>query len=124
MKKFLVLFCFTLSLFASSLSYETNYFEAMKKAKEENKDLIVFMYSENCPWCTKMENTTLSNTKVIDKINENYIFVAINPYVDIYPPQLRPNGVPTTYIINSEYEELTSTMRGYTSTNKILSRLK
>src|SRR5574343_34708 len=77
---------------------------ATSKAKKENKNIILYVYSTNCPWCKKMDKNTYKNNHVIDELNKNYVFVKLNRDTDKIPEELIPRFVPTTYILNKNQE--------------------
>ena len=123
---------FTLLLFfilvnianATDIKYASSYEEAVVQAKEQNKKLMLFMHSDYCPWCKKMKRTTLKNKEVVDDINKNYIFVQLDIDFDDFPSKFKPNGVPTTYVIDPIKEEKMFTMRGYKSAKSFLNRIQ
>ncbi len=107
----LMLFAQSYKEFAKEMGYETNYKTALKKAKDENKGLMVVIVTNNCPWCIRFEKTTLSDKKIDDLIKGSYIPLIINKNEGGFPPYLNTPIVPTTYIIDpkdekSDYERM------------------
>ena len=49
--------------------------EGINKSTEENKKIIVDLYTQWCGWCKKMDKTTFRDSLIIDYINENYIAI-------------------------------------------------
>lgn len=97
--------------FAKEMGYETNYETALKKAKDENKELMVIIVTNNCPWCIRFEKTTLSDKKIDQLIKSRYIPLIINKNERGFPPYLNTPIVPTTYIVDprdekSDYERM------------------
>lgn len=45
--------------FAKEMAYETKYETALQRAKKENKNLMVLMVTNYCPWCSKFEKKLL-----------------------------------------------------------------
>lgn len=123
MKNLLVLFLLSIFSFASSIQHINSYEQGIEKAKKENKQALLFVYSTYCPWCKKMEKTTLQDEEVIKVINEKYIFIAVNQDKDSFPEKFIPYGVPTTYLIDPIKEEKIFTMKGYKSADSFLDRL-
>lgn len=68
-----VLFSFQ-SVAYSQLSFN----DALTKAKEENKKVIVDVYTDWCGWCKKMDAEAYSNSDVKKIIEESFIFVKLN----------------------------------------------
>lgn len=56
------------------LSFE----EAVKMNKQQPKKFMVYVYSNNCGWCRKMENETFSDSVIVDYIKHHYYPVKIN----------------------------------------------
>lgn len=92
---------------------------ATSKAKKENKSIVLYVYSTNCPWCKKMDKNTYKNNHVITELNKNYIFVKLNRDIDKIPEELIPRFVPTTYILNKDQEEKFA-MYGYKNADEFL----
>lgn len=97
--------------FAKEMGYETNYQTALKKAKDKNKELLVVMITNNCPWCIRFEKTTLSDKTIDGLIKRSYIPLILNKNDGGFPPYLNTPIVPTTYIIDpkdekSDYERM------------------
>ncbi|TKI71023.1 thioredoxin family protein [Sulfurimonas crateris] len=91
--------------FAKEMGYETNYDTALKKAKDENKGLMVVIVTNNCPWCIRFEKTTLSDKTIDELIKKKYIPLIINKREGGFPPYLNTPLVPTTYIIDPKDEQ-------------------
>lgn len=124
MFKFLFsLICFSNLLLAQSLMTYTNYNEALTQAKKQNKPLLMFVYTDYCPWCEKMKKTTLSHKKTIEFINKNYIFLTINKEKDDYPKEFIPRYIPTTYLIDAQKEEEVYALFGYKTSSELIEEL-
>lgn len=52
--------------------------DAVKLNSVEPRKFLIYIYSDNCGWCRKMENETFSSDPVIDYINQNFYAVKIN----------------------------------------------
>ena len=52
--------------------------KAKKYAKKYDKNILVFFYKKNCPYCEEMKSETLSDQIVIDFINHNFFPVKID----------------------------------------------
>src|SRR4030095_6425753 len=63
----------------SQLSFEEDSFkEALLKAKNENKRIIVDVYTDWCGWCTKMDKDTYSNEGIEEIIEKSFVFVKLD----------------------------------------------
>lgn len=86
--------------FANTMKYQTNYDEAIKKAKKEKKPIMLVLSSTTCPWCRKMENQTLKNETINKQIQANFIPLALDKDTDSYPKEFFPQYIPTVLFIN------------------------
>lgn len=125
LKKILVALLF-LSVFvnASGLKHIDSFEDGLYLAKKQNKQMMLFIYSTYCPWCKKMENTTLSDNEVVKLINKKFVFVSLNKDIDDIPSKFIPYGVPTTYVIDQNSGEKLYTMKGYKSKKSFLGRVQ
>jgi len=48
------------------------------KIKQENKPVLIDLYTDWCYWCKVMDKKTYSNSKVIDYINEHFYSARVN----------------------------------------------
>ncbi len=58
-------------------SWEDGY----KKAKKENKIIVLDAYTEWCGWCKVMDRDTYSVKSIQDKINAKFVPIKLNPEV-------------------------------------------
>lgn len=49
------------------------------KAKAENKILLIDVYTDWCGWCKVMDRNTYTNASVIEKLNQSFVMVKLNP---------------------------------------------
>ena len=70
---FLAVFGSTLTTFS-----QTSFNEALKQAKDNNKRVIVDIYTDWCGWCHKMDGEAYSNSEIKKIIADNFVFVKLN----------------------------------------------
>lgn len=104
--------------FVTTMKYQTNYDEAIKKAKKEKKPVMLVLSSNTCPWCRKMENQTLKNETINKQVQENFIPLALDKDEDKYPKQFFPQYIPTILFINPHTEDYFDQSIGYKSVSK------
>ena len=64
---------------AQRISWETNYHQAVKKAKEENKRIILFFTgSDWCVWCTRLEKEVFNTDDFVSLAKDKYVFVKLD----------------------------------------------
>ena len=102
-------------LFAqNNLKIINNYNEAIKLAKAQGKPVMMLVYADFCPWCTKMKERTLYKKKVSEFINKNYIFVQQKRDQDLKPNnKFYSRFIPTIYVINPNSQEELFALYGY-----------
>ncbi len=62
-----------------SVAYsQLSFNDALAKAKDENKKVIVDVYTDWCGWCKKMDAEAYSNSEVKKIIEDNFVFVKLN----------------------------------------------
>jgi len=127
MKKVLVsLFLLASVIFAQmdGLNITEEYDKAITMAKEQNKDVLLFVYSTYCPYCEKMKKTTLSDKKVIDYINKKYIFTMLNLEIDDIPQKFKPRFTPTTFVVDPKDQQSIYELYGYKSSEQLFKELE
>lgn len=59
--------------------FAQNTFEdALKKAKSDNKRVVVDVYTDWCGWCKKMDGEAYSNKDVKNILADNFVFIKLN----------------------------------------------
>lgn len=53
--------------------FQGTFDEALQQADSLHKPLFIYGYTSWCPYCKKMDRNTLSNTEVVNELNNNYI---------------------------------------------------
>ena len=53
--------------------------EGYQKGLNSDKAILVDVYTDWCGWCKKMDKTTYSNGKVVQKIEEHFVPIKFNP---------------------------------------------
>lgn len=79
-KPSLLFIAFVLSVisFNNGFSQSSTFEEALKTAKEQDKKIIVDVYTDWCGWCKKMDRDAYSNSEIKEIIEDNFIFVKLN----------------------------------------------
>lgn len=104
MKKIL----FTLLVMLSSLhAFEwIPYEEALIKAKEENKIVIVMLGRESCGVCTYMKKVVFQDKNILKKLNSKFIGVYVEIDFDDVPEGMTFIGTPTFYFLDKNARTL------------------
>jgi len=120
MKTLLIIALLTASLFgknykefAKEFNYETNYEVALKKAKEQKKDVMFIMVANFCPWCQKFEKKVLSKKKIDAKIQKKYIPLIINREEKNFPKEFASPFIPVMYFVDYKTNTIKKKVVGY-----------
>lgn len=132
-KVFLIIICFsvllmltmTLSQHAtvnvsaqSSITWHTASQEAMQIAAAQNKSVMIFFYSDNCPWCTK-QKATFSDVRVIEK-SKNFVPLMGS---EMLAEQYHIRGIPVIVFTNSQGGEIYR-ITGYRDADTLLKEMQ
>jgi len=123
MKKVMLLLLIATSfIFANEMKWEKDIATAFKKAKESNQTVMIYVETNNCPWCRKMKHRTLANDDVFEKL-QNYVVVrTIKNSQEAQKYGLNVTYVPTIFFYSPK-EELYQKTVGYYSVEDFLSWL-
>jgi len=88
---------------AKSLGYGTSYAEALKKAKKEDKMVMLIIVKEHCRYCEKLVKKTLVHPEVEIEA-EAFVPVIMEQDSDL-PEALSPKRVPMTFFIDPKTEK-------------------
>jgi len=93
--------------FASEVTYERDYQVALKKAKDENKPLMLVLVGDYCPWCKKFERKTLKSSEVRAEVQKNFVGLVMDKYKDkgSYPKGFYAPVIPAVYFIDPKNEK-------------------
>ncbi len=124
MKKIFILLSLSLfSLYAAELEWAGSYKEAVAKASEQKKSVMLLVTTKTCRWCRKLESTTLKDDNVVARLHKDYVSVHVTRDVDDYPCHLKVKGVPTTFFLDVSGKPLIKKVIGYWNAEDYLSFL-
>lgn len=86
--------------------YETNYEEAVKRAKKERKNILLVLVSNYCPWCRKFEDKVLMDVEVNKTIQSKYVPLILNKEKDEFPKEFNSSFTPIMHFL--DYKTLKS----------------
>ena len=104
MKKLLLPILFISSLLASEINWIHDYEDALEIAKQQNKDIYIFIGADDCRFCVLFKKKALSKESVIERLNEEYIPVYLSRDQHIVPFIFETQGVPRHYFVTSDGE--------------------
>lgn len=99
--------------------------EGMQKAKMENKQVLMDIYTDWCSWCKVMDEKTYTDPQVILILNSKFILIKLNPEkdgpvmfngksynADHFAQGIGVNGYPATAFFEST-EKMITLIPGY-----------
>jgi len=93
------------SLALHSVKYEL--FEgALKKAKLENRVIIIKATSKFCHYCKKMDREVLSDDDVLSKLKKDFVLVSVDVYKSSLPMGLKYKVTPTYFFVDADKKVL------------------
>ncbi len=110
--------------FASEMKYETNYDEAVKKSKKLQKNIMLVLVSNFCPWCRKFEQRVLLKKEVNDLIQKNYIPLILNKEKDPFPKEFDTGFTPIIHFIDYKMQKSYKNVIGYNNKDEFTYILK
>ena len=124
MRLLLVLFLAFSSLQGLSVDMQEDYAEALEKAKQEDKPLLIYLYMLNCYPCEYMDENAFCDKSVIDYLTENYVVVKLYTNDRGLPQELQAKVSPTFHVLNSQNGEMLESVSGGRTAEKFLKMLQ
>lgn len=110
--------------FASEMKYETNYDEAVKKSKKLQKNIMLVLVSNFCPWCRKFEQRVLLKNEVNEIVQNNYIPLILNKEKDTFPKELDTGFTPIIHFIDYKTQKSYHNVIGYNNKDEFIYLLR
>ena len=73
--------------------------KALKRAKKEDKIIIIKATAPHCRYCMKMDKEVLVDSKIVDLLKKEFIVVSVDLSKDTLPLKLRVSMTPTFFFI-------------------------
>lgn len=110
--------------FAAIMGYETDYAVALAKAKKEDKELMLVLVTNYCPWCRKFEANILQKPEVDKAVKAKYIPLILNRDEKKFPEKFTSSFTPVIYFIDAKREESLHKVVGYNNREEFLELIK
>jgi len=124
MKLLLLSLTLTLSLFASSISFEKDLETAKQKAIKTDKKLMIMYSTPTCPECNYMKKKVLKDNEIVSFVNENFVSVIMDIKEDEKILPYKFIGIPTFYFADATNMKLLSKKIGGTREKQFLEIIK
>ncbi len=97
---------------AAEIHWYPDYATTEQHAQQEQKKIFVFISTEDCTWCKKLEATTFRDDAIVKRLEADYRSVHVTRDKDVYPAELKAVVVPMCYFLTAEGKVIDYT-RGY-----------
>ena len=92
----------TPSLYGGNLDWLHDYDKALIQAKQENKDVYLFIGADKCKFCDRFITKTLSDKDIIKTLEKDYVLVYLSRDQHKIPSWFETKGVPRHYFLSSD----------------------
>ena len=99
MKLILLILIFISSLYSYELNWLHDYNQALKQAKKEHKDVYLFVGADECRFCDRFKELTLSKKDVINTLKKEYVLLYLSRDQHKIPKHFAIRGVPRHYFL-------------------------
>ena len=89
---------FSMLLFGSEIRWAADYEDALARSRQTGKPVYLFISAPECPWCEKLERTTLKEPQVIAMLNSRFIPLHLERGFDDIPSRFASRPVPHHYV--------------------------
>ncbi|OPY75104.1 MAG: thiol:disulfide interchange protein precursor [Syntrophorhabdus sp. PtaU1.Bin058] len=101
-RSYKVLFLVLAFLLSASPSSADTVSDGLKKARAQEKDVVIYIYSQYCPYCDAMDRNVLNDNDVSASLKKDFIYIRAD--IDKSPElarKYRIMGYPTTILTES-----------------------
>ncbi|ADN10096.1 thioredoxin family protein [Sulfurimonas autotrophica] len=123
MKILILLLTSVLILFANELQFEHNFDKALKKAKEQNKAVMMMYSAVWCPECNYMKEIVFKDKQVSTYIEKHFIVLSLDIQKDTLPKGFEYPGIPVFFFLDDNASEKDKIIGG-SKANIFLEKLK
>ncbi len=114
MKKIaLLVVMFSSMLFASSIHWAKDYQSGIATATAKTKPVLFISSRHTCKYCVILERTTLSDPKIINELNRNFItIISYSDENDYMPKEMWRPGTPAIWFLDEKGDPLFQPIMG------------
>ena len=91
-----------LALSAAELNWTSDYQQALKDAKKQDKLVYILITSDSCKWCRKFEATTLQDKAIQKRLTKEFVKVHLSRDRHTIPKQFKTTPVPRHYFTDTK----------------------
>ena len=110
-------------MFANGVHFEHNFDKALKKARVENKEVMMMYSATWCPECNYMKEVVFKDKRVVKYIENHFVLLGLDIQKDKLPKGFNFVGIPTFFFIGKDAKQ-TGKIVGGDKAGKFLKKLK
>lgn len=106
------------------INWRDNWNSALEEAQKADRHIVLELYMDGCPHCTRLHNETHVDDQVARTLNDGFIPVRLEgrSHMDVVK-QFNVTGAPTTLVIGKDGKEL-HRFAGYYPAQEYLEQLQ
>jgi len=114
MRKIIVTFLILAStLFASQIHWAKDFKSGVAEATKKNRPMVFISSRHSCKYCVILERTSLSDVRIIDELNSNFIpVISYSDDGDYLPRELWRPGTPAIWFLDEKGEPMFQPIMG------------
>ncbi|MCJ7766648.1 MAG: thioredoxin family protein [Thiovulaceae bacterium] len=95
------------------IHWAKDYQSGVAEATKQNKPMIFISSRHTCKYCVILERTTLSDAKIVNELNSNFIpVIAFSDDGDYLPKKLWRPGTPSIWFLDEKGEPMFQPIMG------------
>ena len=106
MRRLFVLLMLAATMLSAAPEWEDSYKEALIKAQNEQKMVLVMLSQYGCDACDYMKVVVFDDDDLVDEISREFVWVIIDVNYDVIPDGLRYFGTPTFHFLTATGKKL------------------
>ena len=123
MRYLILIIAFGILLYAQEAQTESNFSNALKEAKSQNKNVMMIYSAKWCPECNYMKDVVFKNKELSAYMKKHFTVLALDIQKDKLPEGFNYIGIPTFFIVDKNGKEKNK-IEGGDKAEKFLRKLK
>jgi len=92
-------------LFANGVQFENNFDKALKRAKAQNKEVMMMYSAVWCPECNYMKEIVFKSKDVSNYLEKNFVVLLLDIQKDKLPEGFDYPGIPVFFFLDKNAKE-------------------